>query len=421
MNDSFGGRETRLEIQPRCGARMSGGRPRVVIVGGGVAGVEAALALRDLAPDEVDVVLVAPEPDFVLRPKVVEAPFTHQPAERHELQRLLDDIGGHYVRAAVHMVDVEGHTLYLGNGTEMAYDLLLVCVGGRIEPAYQNAETFWTATGDLSVNRLIGDAYRSFGRTLVLVAPPSTSWRFHFTSLRFGFGGAARSSDSTILRLRLLTPESKPLSILGHRASDAVAAVLSARHILVKTSSVVVEDRNEELHLAPHGPPVHAGVVLALPKICGPRLAGVPDDPGGFIPVDEYGQVEGAPDVYAAGDATNFWIKQGGLATQQADAAAEHIAARLGAHIDPSPFRPHIRGQLNTGVESMDTKHHPTAGHGEDIAWLDHLWWPDEKVSGRYLCPWLGHETAQADLEPAFGPIDIEVSWGRLERQGQAA
>ena len=36
-------------------------------------------------------------------------------------------------------------------------------------------------------------------------------------------------------------------------------------------------------------------------------------------------------DVYAAGDATTFPLKQGGLATQQADAAAETIAAELGA------------------------------------------------------------------------------------------
>ena len=56
----------------------------------------------------------------------------------------------------------------------------------------------------------------------------------------------------------------------------------------------------------------------------------------------------GVPDVYAAGDITAFPIKQGGLACQQADAAAEHIAARAGAALDPTPFTPVLRGMLLT-------------------------------------------------------------------------
>ena len=40
------------------------GPRRVVIVGGGVAGLEAALALHDLAETQVSVTLIAPEPVF---------------------------------------------------------------------------------------------------------------------------------------------------------------------------------------------------------------------------------------------------------------------------------------------------------------------------------------------------------------------
>ena len=72
----------------------------MVIAGGGIAGLETALALRDLAPCETDVALVSPEPDFVLKPLVVEEPFTKQPAERHELGPLLDGVGARYVRGA---------------------------------------------------------------------------------------------------------------------------------------------------------------------------------------------------------------------------------------------------------------------------------------------------------------------------------
>ena len=53
--------------------------------------------------------------------------------------------------------------------------------------------------------------------------------------------------------------------------------------------------------------------------------------PRRILPVDEHARVRGVGGVYAAGDATTFALKQGGLATQQADAAAETIAADLGA------------------------------------------------------------------------------------------
>ena len=69
----------------------------------------------------------------------------------------------------------------------------------------------------------------------------------------------------------------------------------------------------------------------------------------GFIEIDEHARVRGVPDVFAAGDATTEPIKQGGLATQQADAAAEQIAAEAGAPVAPRPFRRVLRGVVLTG------------------------------------------------------------------------
>ena len=54
---------------------MSSGRFSVLIAGGGVAGLEALLALRDLAGDRVDLRLLAPEAEFVYRPMAVGEPF----------------------------------------------------------------------------------------------------------------------------------------------------------------------------------------------------------------------------------------------------------------------------------------------------------------------------------------------------------
>jgi NADH dehydrogenase FAD-containing subunit len=47
---------------------MTGEPHRVLIAGGGVAGLDALLALRALAGDRVALTLVSPAPDFVYRP-----------------------------------------------------------------------------------------------------------------------------------------------------------------------------------------------------------------------------------------------------------------------------------------------------------------------------------------------------------------
>jgi 2-polyprenyl-6-methoxyphenol hydroxylase-like FAD-dependent oxidoreductase len=51
-------------------------RFEVLIAGGGVAGLEAAFALRDLAGDRVAVSILAPTDELVYRPTSVAEPFT---------------------------------------------------------------------------------------------------------------------------------------------------------------------------------------------------------------------------------------------------------------------------------------------------------------------------------------------------------
>ena len=103
----------------------------------------------------------------------------------------------------------------------------------------------------------------------------------------------------------------------------------------------------------PGGRSIDVDRVVSLPAPRGPaRSRASRPTRDGFIPVDEHGRVAGLDGVYAAGDGTAFPIKQGGLATQQADAVAETIAAAAGAPVEPQPFRPVLRGMLLTGGDA---------------------------------------------------------------------
>jgi sulfide:quinone oxidoreductase len=302
----------------------------------------------------------------------------------------------------------EGET-ELGATRELAYDYLIVCVGGRARAAYRNAVTFrFRSVGDpLEVDDLIARAEGHDSKTLAFVAPPGVTWTLPLYELALLARRRAEETGHPDLRLAILTPEDGPLTLFGKPASDAVAELLRARAIDFR-GGASVHDSAGGLLVRPGDDPLVVGAVAALPVIEGPRLAGLPWDEHGFIPIDQHARVRGVDDVYAAGDGTAFPIKQGGLGTQQADAAAEHIASRLGSPIEPTPFHPVLRGQLITGPESMSMRHDLTGGHGEGVASPDYLWWPPHKVGGRYLAAWLAHEEPHG-LEPPSRPLEVEV------------
>ena len=124
-----------------------------------------------------------------------------------------------------------------------------------------------------------------------------------------------------------------------------------------------VEVGEQGIRLHPKGRWLRVERVVALPLVRRPELEGVPADPdSGFIPVDEHGRVEGLDDVYCAGDATNFPIKQGGLAAQQADAVAEQIAALIGAEWRRPRFGPSCAACCSPGMSTISCW--PAGGRG---------------------------------------------------------
>ena len=379
----------------------------MVIVGGGIAGLEALLALTDLAGDRVAVTLVAPQPDFAYKPLAVTEPFSLEPAERRELEPAVREQGAEFVQRAAVAVDPASRAVELDDGSRLAYDSLIVCVGARQQPPYRDATTFRVGGEPLSEHDLVPPPGE--GERVALVIPPGAHWSLPIYELALMARQRADREGRSDLEYEILTPEEEPLAIFGTVPSRAVAELLRARRIEFRAGAYVHEAADGGLVVTPGDLSLDAARVITLPVLEGPAIRGLPSDEHGFIPIDGHARVQGAEDVYAAGDGTTFPVKHGGLATQQADAASEHIAAAAGVDIEPSPFRPEIRGQLIAGDESLHMAHELTGGAGEGVAGLDYLWWPPHKVSGRYLAPWLGEGTPRGDFEPPGNPIDVEL------------
>jgi sulfide:quinone oxidoreductase len=387
-------------------------RSKVLIAGGGVAGLEALLALHDLARDRVAISLIAPEPDFSYKALAVEEPFSSRPPEHRALAPIAEGLGATFLQQGITRVLPDEHLVELDDGSRPAYDIAVIGVGAKARPAFGNALTFRTPEDRRQLATLLEDgaADPNATRSVAFVIPPSNTWPLPIYELALMTARRAAELGLRELRCTVFTPEAAPLIAFGSVATAAVSELLDARGIDVRAGVRVREDPDGRLTLTPGDERLEATDVIALPALEGPRIAGLPGDEQGFIPIDEYARVKGVEDVYAAGDGTTFPIKQGGLATQQADAAAEHIAAGLGANLDPKPFHPVLRGKLLTGEESLSLSHSLTGGEGEGVASADYLWWPPHKVSGRYLAPWLAGTTMREEPEPPSRPLEVEIA-----------
>ena len=81
---------------------------RVLIAGGGVAALEAALALRELGEGRVSVEMLAPEPQFWYRPLAVAEPFDLGEVRHFDLAELAAAAGATFSPGALSGVDAGG-------------------------------------------------------------------------------------------------------------------------------------------------------------------------------------------------------------------------------------------------------------------------------------------------------------------------
>lgn len=333
----------------------------VVIAGGGVAGLEAAFALRELAGDRVRLTLLAAAEDYVERAWSVREPFSSGYADRFSLAKLAQQAGAELVRDTVVKVDAGGQTAHTAGGLEIGYDALLVGVGATIHEKFEHATTVDDARMDEVLHGLVQDIEGGYVGRLAIVVPAPVPWPLPAYELALMASERAWDMQAD-MDITLLTPERSPLDIFGAAASHALLELVAARRIEVVTSAYCEIPQAKTVVVHPRGRTVGADRVIALPQLRGPALDGLPEDGGGFIPVNEYGQVRGIERVWAAGDATDTPIKQGGVAAQLADTAAQAIAQLAGAPLQVSPFTPVLEGVLLTGGTPRYLRHRPAFG-----------------------------------------------------------
>jgi sulfide:quinone oxidoreductase len=362
---------------------------RVLIVGGGVAALETALALRELAPEQTTTTVLAPNEEFIYRPMTVREPFAYAAAHRYPLAQIAADIGVELRAGELAWVEPDKHVLHTKADQAIEYDALVLGLGARAVPRYEHAITIDDRCLDETLHGLIQDIEGGYVDSVAFVSPGRMPWQLPMYELALMTAG--RAFDMNVeLATTIVTPEDSPLAVFGPAASSAVAQRLERAHIQTITSAYAEIPRAGEVVVNPGDRHLHVKRVVALPELYGPAVRGLPSAEHGFIRVDPYGRVRDIDGVYAAGDAIDFPIKHGGIGSQQADAVAESIAALAGAPVTPEPFNPVIHGMLLTDDKPLYLTAKITGGHGFVSEVSDEpTWQPPGKIAAKYLAPYL--------------------------------
>jgi sulfide:quinone oxidoreductase len=381
------------------------------VAGGGVAALEGVLALRDAAGDRVDITMLAPDEHFVYQPLSVKEPFALGAAKHYPLARVAEDLGLELRRAAVASVDPAARTLTTSEGDQLEYGSLLVATGAGREPAFENVLTFRGQEDTERAHGLVQDIEAGYVGHIAFVVPSGTAWSLPLYELALMTAARAREMGAGGARITFVTPEESPLAVFGGEASAELARMLDEAGVKVEAGSHATVEGSGKLLLHPGDRRLECDRVVALPRIVGRPVDGLPSDENGFIPIDEHARVPRVEGVWAAGDGTSFPVKQGGIACQQADAAAADIARAAGVEVEAAPFKPVLRGQLLTGSKPRFMSHSLEGGHGDDSEVSpETLWWPPSKVAGRYLAPYLGELPEVAPEREPEVPLDVQPS-----------
>jgi len=361
----------------------------VVIAGGGVAALEAALALHALAGERVQVRLLAPETELTYRPMTVGEPFSLPPARRHLVARIAERAGAEVIADRFAHVDAAQRIVHTEGGAQLHYDALIVAIGARLRAPFAHGIVIDDSRMDELLRGIVQDVEGGYVRRIAFVSGARLGWPLPLYELALLTAGRARDFDLEI-EVTVVTPERAPLEVFGDEASAAVDGLLRDAGVAVVTAAQAQVPSPERVVIAPGDRTLVADRVIVMPELFGPAVRGLPAAEHGFIPTGPDGQVVGVERVYAAGDATDFPVKQGGLAAQQADAAAAAVAALAGVPDTPAPASPEVHGMLLTGARPLWLAARVVGGRGLDSRVSgEPLWTPVGKIDARHLAPCL--------------------------------
>ncbi len=331
--------------------------PHALVLGGGFAGLEAAIQLRKSG---LDVTLVSERPYLWIYPTSIWVVTGERRFE--DVQLDLADVarrhGFRFVEGKVEAISGANRTARV-NGEDIAADHLLVAIGGKpLQP--KGVEATYGISGDPRRTLALHDALEK------LVAKGSGR-------IAMGFGGNPKVPSAVrggpmfelmfnvelMLRRRgvrdgfqlaFFAPMPSPGERLGKKAVAAVQDMFKRTGVEMRFGKKIASFEDAGSVVFEDGSRLESDLTIFIPAQGGhPVLVAsdLPTNEAGFITIDEGCAVPGFPGVYAIGDSAALdgpaWrAKQGHLAEVMARVAASNVAAIVAGRAERESYLPHV-------------------------------------------------------------------------------
>src|SRR5687768_12633636 len=326
--------------------------PRIQVLGGGFAALEAAFLLRMRVGDQAAIRLVSDNDHFLFRPNSIYVPFGTDPASLLVgLRKPLAKRRINFEHGSVAEVDPDARFVTLTDGQRFGYDKLVIATGAdthaeEIPGLEEHAATIWTSDSMLGVRRRFEQARdrarRGERQRILFLVPPNNKCSGPLYEIVMMLETwLRRQGVRDTVDITWSTYEHGFIQAFGPRLHDLVEGEFRERGIDGHIEEVVAEVRAGEVRYADGSVRGFDHLIAFPPYVAAVRYDGLPADERGFLTTElETRLVAGHGDIYAPGDAGDFPIKQAFLAFLQADAVAEHIAAGISGRPFRSSFDP---------------------------------------------------------------------------------
>lgn len=360
----------------------------LVILGAGTAGTMMANKLATRLSEDWLITVVDRDDVHVYQPGLLFLPFGDY--DEKDILKPRSLFFGSDIQlnlSGVTKVEADTKKVYLGDGSALTYDVLIVATGTRLVPEQTEGLTgpgwhervfdFYTLEGAMKLRHTLEDW--KGGKLLVHFADmpikcPVAPLEFLFLAESFFANKGMREAVDITYVTPLDAAFTKP------KAAQAFGGIMEERHIALETNFAVEAVDGEVGVLRGYGDraldfdllvtvPLHAGSEAIMDSGLGDEL--------GFVPTDKHTlQTLAHPEVFALGDATNLPAsKAGSVAHFQAEVLVENVVRFVeGKALDAG-----FDGHANCFIET---------GHGK--AMLIDFNYETEPLPGKFPLPGIG-------------------------------